>query len=384
MFSFERTHAELRAAAQESTSENDLDAVPEYYRQFVMHPYLGYAFDPSHVHWQVDLLGFTGAMEAAPEHSVEVVITGGSLAWNFSRQAQDTLRRHLERVPAFVDRPVRFVSLATVGFKQPQQLFSLIYYLLVTRRRPDVVINIDGFNEVTHVPQGRAAPIYPGYWNQLALDVRSPSTNRALLELTLARTARQTVASWSLPLRYCVSCMVTWQALDGAIAARIEAKLRRFARAQSLEKTSYLRHGPSFDRSDAERWRALADYWRDSSLLMHHLSRRLGFHYLHVLQPNQHLLGTKPLSDEERSIVPEGGTLGSDVRTGYALLLERARDLAAQRVSFLDATRVYEHTTESLYVDECCHVNELGSRILAEAIGEKLRQGLAVPSSSGS
>ena len=46
----------------------------------------------------------------------------------------------------------------------------------------------------------------------------------------------------------------------------------------------------------------LLDLWKNSFLQMHNLCEGNGTNYLHVLQPNQHLTGSKPLSDVEKKL----------------------------------------------------------------------------------
>ena len=39
-------------------------------------------------------------------------------------------------------------------------------------------------------------------------------------------------------------------------------------------------------------------------------------------------------------------------------------------VSFTDLTKVYKDIGETIYIDQCCHVNKKGNNILAEKIAE--------------
>jgi hypothetical protein len=73
----------------------------------------------------------------------------------------------LERLDRFRGKEIVILSLATGGYKQPQQLMALTY-LLALGAHFDLVINVDGFNEVAlpaaeNVPQGYS-PYYPRGW----------------------------------------------------------------------------------------------------------------------------------------------------------------------------------------------------------------------------
>lgn len=54
---------------------------------------------------------------------------------------------------------------------------------------------------------------------------------------------------------------------------------------------------------------------------------------------------------------------------GYAYLVERGRALRDAGVAFFDLTEVFRDHREPLYVDDCCHYNDEGYRILTRAIG---------------
>ena len=41
-------------------------------------------------------------------------------------------------------------------------------------------------------------------------------------------------------------------------------------------------------------------------------------------------------------------------------------------VDFLDLTMVFARTPEAIYIDDCCHYNQLGNRMLADAIADRL------------
>ena len=41
----------------------------------------------------------------------------------------------------------------------------------------------------------------------------------------------------------------------------------------------------------------------------------------------------------------------------------------------MDLTPIYRDVEETLYVDNCCHVNALGSQMMARAIVERIAQG---------
>lgn len=76
-----------------------------------------------------------------------VGIFGGSVARQCCDQGAPRLAALLEWSPRFAGREVVPLCLGHEGYKQPEQLLVLAY-LLSLGQQFDLVINIDGFNEV--------------------------------------------------------------------------------------------------------------------------------------------------------------------------------------------------------------------------------------------
>src|SRR6185436_6541397 len=62
-----------------------------------------------------------------------------------------TFAEALNAIPRFANKPIRILSFALGGHKQPQQLMILTYYLSLGQPL-DVIINVDGFNEISTAP----------------------------------------------------------------------------------------------------------------------------------------------------------------------------------------------------------------------------------------
>ncbi|MFP6703150.1 MAG: hypothetical protein VB861_15495, partial [Planctomycetaceae bacterium] len=57
---------------------------------------------------------------------------------------------------------------------------------------------------------------------------------------------------------------------------------------------------------------------------------------------------------------------------GYPRLQEAGAGLSRAGVDFLDLTMVFAGTAEPIYIDDCCHYNSQGNRMLADAIADRL------------
>ena len=80
--------------------------------------------------------------------------------------------------------------------------------------------------------------------------------------------------------------------------------------------------------------------------------------------------GSKRLSREEKSLAhKELSPYKVGVEAGYPFLQEKGKELVLSGVRFHDLSQVFKNHHETLYSDDCCHVNDAGSAILGQAIG---------------
>jgi hypothetical protein len=140
------------------------------------------------------------------------------------------------------------------------------------------------------------------------------------------------------------------------------------------QRTSFIHHGPANPDSDAATEEEATNIWQRCSLAMHQLCHANGTLYLHVLQPNQYVPGSKPLSTfEKEKCIHQDGPIDVTVRTLFPRLIEKGLNLQARGVAFSDQTQVFSAVEESLYVDPWCHFNEEGNRLLCEALVPEIR-----------
>ena len=106
---------------------------------------------------------------------------------------------------------------------------------------------------------------------------------------------------------------------------------------------------------------------------MDRLCRPSGTRYHHFLQPNQYFVGSKPMRDAEKQVaILEHHPYSQGVRKGYPLLIRMSEILRRERVSYHDLTRIFAAHPEPLYADDCCHYNQAGYEIMAEAIARAI------------
>lgn len=334
---------------------------------YTLHPYLGFVLEPGsrYLNYDVEISqrGFaTGGAETVPDDAFVVAITGGSLALRLFIDARETLAEGLASLPEARGREVHVVCLANSAYKQPQELFSVVWYL-VQGGRIDLLLNLDGFNEVTHFPQGVHAA-YPYHWRQLVA-AGDPDELAAIGRIVVLREERVELAQSWARFGGSVLANTVWRLRDRALEGRIANAVTALSRLDV--KDTFRNRGPALPdgSSPAE---LMADLWRDGSLQLAKLGLGSDFRYVHFLQPNQYVDDSKPFSSQERARSLGIESFNRDVDSGYPKLRQTGAKLAEDGVEFHDLTLVFDGLAETIYDDGCCHVNPKGSKIIAQAM----------------
>ncbi|MBI1851064.1 MAG: hypothetical protein HYR85_12040 [Planctomycetes bacterium] len=382
----------LQAERQSRFDEIPKDVLPgtardDAYRflsEEVLHPYLGYVYDPQRTPTGNDL-GFVDDQSPLHRRSPDTMIVGilgGSFAQMFSVEGAATLERELSDCPRFAGKKIVFVRAALAGFKQPQQLMTL-NYLLALGAEFDVVINLDGFNEVAlfaseNEPHGVFAA-YPRAWYLRVVDVPDPVVRSTLAEMTWLRTKRIETARFfsHTLLRISATANLVWRCRDRWLDRSIADK-QLALRTYRPDERRYVATGPSRSyATDAERYDDLAALWQRCSTQLDRLCRGNGIAYFHFLQPNQYVAGSKVLTDEEREkAYNTSHPYKTGVELGYPVLIRKGEELLASGVAFTDLTQVFADVKERVYADSCCHLNHVGYEMIARAIARTIRRAL--------
>jgi hypothetical protein len=381
-FGFARLAAEQGAVAAERPSvappglRRKLDpAVAQMLRRQVVHPYLGFVYDPETSH--ASEWGFLD--DAAPFHrrapdQLIVAVTGGSLALQLVEQLGPELAARIAALPRFAGRKPVLVNLSVEGFKQPQQLATLAY-LLALGAEFDVIVNLDGFNEVAlHGAENARKGVFaafPRSWYLRSQSLPDPETHGLVGEIYFLERERAQAAEWiaASPLRFSPLADLLWRIRDRRLAARI-ADDEAQARERSASVRGYQSTGPSgVGWGSGDAGVDLARIWSESSIQLERLARANGIAYYHFLQPNQYVPDAKPIGDEERRVaIQPDHPYAAAARDGYRLLRGEAPRLREAGVRFDDLTGLYAAVPEPIYKDVCCHVNARGNQLLADAI----------------
>ena len=310
------------------------------------------------------------------EDAVIIALVGGSVAAAVKPFFQEALNRWF----AANDLPQQPVvlNLAVRGAKQPQQTLIAADNLL-RGGEFDLIVNLDGVNEVIGSGdqnfENGVFPFLPLWWDKRVGLTREEILRAGQIGILRREQARLTAAGETSLLR--------WSALFGLAnrwrQERIAAQIIRQNHALAAATTDYRleKHGPGNWPAAGELFPEAARVWYRGSLMLSRLAAMAGADYYHFLQPSQYVPGAKPLSPEELEVAykPEGRNGVATIK-GYPQLRQFNPDLSRQGINYFDLTGIFVDHPETLYINDCCHMNARGKELLAAAMVQRLEPAL--------
>ena len=322
------------------------------------------------------------------ENQLIVAVMGGSVARDFAMHSRrfGSLARALQQDPRYLDKEITVVNFAIGGYRQPQQLMILNYFLMLGQKF-DIVINLDGFNEVYHgllnYERGVDFTFPPEeIWSQ-----QQQHIERLNMSLTDEPGIQTVYFDWAARSygRTADRCrLAICFALNKAAARYYLFRSNRIVKGQgdTWAKVSHFSRRPTppnnpggknldLKLDQPERlFGAIADYWANASRIMAGLGRRHGFLYIHILQPNQHYATGRAHDFPGRNArTPK---FREPVVKGYPLLVSRIEQMQKAGVFAIDATAVFDLGEGEFYSDSCCHYSNKGTGILIDFVGGKI------------
>jgi hypothetical protein len=312
-----------------------------------------------------------------------ILLTGGSVAAFFALTEGEALARDLQGDPRLAGRRVVVLQGAHASHKQPQQLNRVALHLSLGHR-PDLVIDLNGFNEMAFgVENGRkgchpAWPTSPS-WGSAVAGVSSPSPERMDLIADLWGLRNESYDLVRTVLKHGLqrSCAIgsLAQARLRSLGVRrndLQQRLALLDNASGDERTRRQVGGPDFDGEPGALLEISERVWTESSRSMRALLECRGLAYLHVLQPALFDAESKTPSDEERRIQNPNSAWMVGARVGLPRLRRAGETLAAEGEHFVDASRMFAGSTETYFVD-AIHFTPKGNAMLRALIVERIR-----------
>jgi hypothetical protein len=312
---------------------------------------------------------------------IVVGVFGGSVATGLALALQKNPQwaQLFATKPLWKDKKIVVLNFSMPGFKQPQQLITLSYWIAMGQHF-DLVLNVDGFNEVVTSFKNWDSGVEPSYpadslWGEWGRHLdRAASTGRDQSpELHLAAWYKQEQRNWHSKSERCklASCYWISEFIKKIYSFRIreiENRVLPVEQKISLFPTTLSSNiGKNFNIHEYT-----ASYWQNSSKAMAALSRDNQALYLHVLQPNQ---WWKTASGEYRPldqnhiykwVIPL-------INDGYPILLKKMNSLKNDGIDTLDVTQVFHNKSlREFYIDDCCHYTDLGNQIIISEIAKRV------------
>jgi hypothetical protein len=361
---------QLPAADEDAADDPSISAADRARSSsFSLHPYFGYTFAPSSA--GADARGFHPGSppgERRTRDELVVGVFGGSVAMQVA-DPRAGLAAALEPAARTAGRARATVrSYAIGGWRQPQHFNALVHFL----DEIDVAILLDGFNEVIHLGDWQLAQHpaeYPwsAVWDTLARRPSASETVERAALVELHRRARRATTLADHPLvRRSTLAHLLWR----VYRARYEDDVAQ--RRSKLAAASHERPPTSSPQTITARRDAYLTWLHELIAFSDVIARSRGKSFFHFVQPNQYDRGAKPLSLEERERFTRNTAWFDEVTPRYARLERMTLDLRSSGVDSTYLGDVFAQTSETVYVDDCCHLNERGVALLVAAIADRV------------
>lgn len=301
-------------------------------------------------------------------------IFGGSVGAWFCQLGAPRLVQSLSARPFFRDKTIVPLCFSHEGYKQPQQALLLTYFLAVGQRF-DLVLNIDGFNEVALSRVNDEAGFDMSMPSAMHLDgLRTLIDGATLTSEKLQSLAaieghrqRMNVVGARLNRTWSAAMYVAFERYYHIVEGRYQAERGRLAALPSAAVGGSALHiTPRLGRGGSDRfYDDVAQLWLRSSDVMRDALAPQGAAYVHVLQPNQYF-SRRPFTEEERRVaLNPASPFKPGAELGYPRLLAALTESATP---VFDATRLFDDERAPVYVDDCCHYTRRGNELLADFV----------------
>lgn len=366
-----------------------------------LHPFFGFIMEPGpdfREGFDVNNYGFISPYNypyiRQHENQYLIGVFGGSVAQSYAINEIETkiLEKRLKELPDFANKEIIIIPFTTGGYKQPQQLLILNYFLSIGQEL-DMVINMDGFNEV--------ALSYVNHQNDI--DIAMPSGQHIIPLANLANNSLSATALKTLlkiqdqkeklsggvtKLENCkLAFCHTFNAIYiNKLANNYRRDIKRFERARrKREEDSYENNVIYYNKTntrlpDAILFEEITRNWLNASLLIHQITSQRNILYFHILQPNQYYQTQRIFTaDEQKTAFSDDSDYGKAVKIGYPKLITKIDELKRNGVQFINTVNSFDQIKETIYIDSCCHYNDVGEDIISSDVATSIVQFLTQP-----
>lgn len=292
-------------------------------------------------------------------NKIKILILGGSVAKHLSNNSSgDELKYKNIRInnkdifkktisEYFETDKFEVYNAAIDGGKQPQQLFKL-YYLDLIGLKFDIIINLDGFNELALPLSENYAIndhlIYPRNYSRLVSTFNS--------DFDCLKDLNYRVNRFSIIPLIEIYDLYKIRKCHFKLEGQNKNSGTRFSEITNYKKKSY-----------SDSLKMSKNIWIVSSNKINEFSNKNKILYIHVIQPNLYLENSKILSPSETKLLnyPKYG----DIISNHYKIFDTEYLNTDKK---LDLKYVFKKNSQELYRDYCCHLNNLGMHIISMEI----------------
>ena len=324
--------------------------------KYFVHPYFGLASIADKKNSPTDIAEdylYHSVALSPKKNDIKVLLLGGSVgAFLSNRMDKNGLGKEQDFNTAFssilnahfgVDH-FSVYNASILGGKQPQQFFKLMYLDLIGFE-PDIVINVDGFNEL-------ALPLSDNF------DAKLPAVYPRQHNRAISRTALDNeCGDYSNYFVKSNSKIAIFELVGLIIINNCHKEI-----TVSPTDTPYWVEKNS--KSYTQYVNESVAIWARSSNLIYSFLKPKKISYIHVLQPNQYQVDSKALSEIEKKEYLSFPYYGDHITKNYHMF---TKDLIKSN-NFTDLRLIFKNESRTVYADNCCHLNSLGNSMLAREI----------------
>jgi hypothetical protein len=251
----------------------------------------------------------------------------------------------------------------------------------------DMVVNIDGFNEVAlsnlnnknQVDLAMPSIQHIGPLANFANNSLSTKAMKATLRIQENKTRiNQGLSS----LQHC-----SFAACDALTSVYVQNLVNNYktdvikfeeerTKQQKNDSVIYVNTNKSV-LQDSVAFEEMAWNWAKSSIFMHKVLSASNVPYFQVLQPNQYYQTKRVFGEAEKQIAFNKETpYAKAVQIGYPALFKKFPNLKKNNINILNAVNVFDQTKDAVYVDSCCHYNQAGEVIFSDYVGRSILEAL--------
>ena len=334
------------------------------------HPFFGFIQKPSpdfRPGFKVNNYGFISPYDYPfkkfKKNQFVIGIFGGSVASDFSIfQVQNKiLPQYLKQVPGLQDKEFVILSFATGGYKQPQQLLILNYFLALGQEL-DLVVNIDGFNEVAlsnlnnknqinlAMPSiQHISPLTSLANNSLSIEAMQ-ATIRIKENKTRINEGLESLQHCSLAACDALTSVYVQNLVNNYRKDVIAFEKERSKKQQDEEGSVIFINKNKSILEDSAAFEQMAWNWAKSSIFMHKVLSASNVPYFHVLQPNQYYQTKRVFGEAEKRIAFNKETpYAKAVELGYPAILGKFPNLQKNNINILNGVKVFDKTKDAVY-----------------------------------